>query len=203
MDALGQKERTDDCRSRSVAKDIKAERVGAADDPHPSQSNSATSSLAFPCRGEITVQSEQWLKKESQLDDSMTSQLSFILDSKDCYFGGIKTLADCFHRRHIDDGAVFYLNLACSSAEHNLHYWQGCFGGNPTGYLLTKDISTATVGTSSRSRENGGNWIIIVENCDGDFIWKGSAVETAPPAGFIKQIKMAVYGDKYDTDEEE
>ena len=58
MDASGQKERTNDCRSRDVVKDTKAEKVYATDNPPPTQDdsdhpNSARSSLVFSCRGDI------------------------------------------------------------------------------------------------------------------------------------------------------
>lgn len=93
-------------------------------------------------------------------------------------------MEDCFNRRNVDDGIVFYKEMkACG--EHEVRepysYWLGYFGGNPTGYLL-----------DSEGR-------CVIHNCDTDFIWVGPGER---PNEFIQAAKKAAYGDKYRGDDE-
>ena len=122
-----------------------------------------------------------------------------LLFSDSLYFGDIQCLNDCFDERKVDNGLVLYKevvdrNDAGSSSPPNkriYHYWQAYFGGNPTGYLLKM---------SSSSSPSKSMWEVLVENCDGDFIWHGCQ---PTPKGFIRQLKMVVYGEKYFSEEEE
>mmetsp|Transcript_14421 Transcript_14421/g.31260 ORF Transcript_14421/g.31260 Transcript_14421/m.31260 type:complete len:175 (+) Transcript_14421:90-614(+) len=122
----------------------------------------------------------------------ISSQLSFIISSPSCCFGNprdIKSLEDCFDRRNVDDGLVFYKMLRSSAQPDtgvSFYYWLGYFGGNPTGYLL--------------KGRGDGQWEVIIENCDTDFIWRGPGDK---PKHFIKAVKKAVYGDKYYEDDDE
>ena len=93
-------------------------------------------------------------------------------------------MEDCFNRRNVDDGIVFYKEMA-PRGEHesqtSYFYWLGYFGGNPTGYLL-----------------DGKNEFVI-HNCDTDFIWVGPG---ECPNEFIRSVKKAAFGDKYQEEEE-
>ena len=120
-----------------------------------------------------------------------SSQLSFIIESPLCCFGSprqIKSLEDCFDRRNVDDGIVFYKKLTSSTqpdAGVLFHYWLGYFGGNPTGYLL--------------KGSDEGQWEVIIENRDTEFVWLPPGVK---PKHFVKAVKKAVYGDKYREEED-
>jgi len=41
---------------------------------------------------------------------------------------------------------------------------------------------------------------MLIENCDTDFIWRG---EGPVPKAFMKQVKMAAYGDKYQEEDDD
>lgn len=118
-------------------------------------------------------------------------------------------MADCFNKRKVDDGLVFYKEMKSGAGEPSesdsdgdsskhttFHYWLGYFGGNPIGYLLSRGTGMDDQGGEC----SGKDWSIIVENCDGDFIWRGPGSVT--PKAFIKAVKKAAYGDKYFEEDE-
>jgi len=153
---------------------------------------------------ELEVKESKTFRRLSDLDDEMLSQLSFVITSPDNYsFGNrkdIKTVDDCFNRRNVDDGILFYKRIQSSSYQKHdactepfvLHYWLGYCGGNPTGFLLVKKKFVAD--------DCCEQFQVIVENCDTDFIWRGQG---DVPKLFIQEVKKAVYGDKYCEEEDD
>ena len=165
---------------------------------------------------ELVVTKNKVIRKISDLARVELSQLSFLIScasNKLLAFGNrhyIKTVEDCFKKRNVDDGVVVYKEMRRvdgNQGEENdeddgnvLHYWVGYFGGNPTGYLLCKrneldchDNDDALLSASA--------WTVVMQNCDGDFIWQGNRQLPAPKT-FIKAVKRAVYGDKYNEEED-
>jgi hypothetical protein len=121
------------------------------------------------------------LREASDLDDSMASQLQFLIESP---YWWLDSIEDCFNKHHVDDGVLVYKEM--QSQQICLYYWLGYFGGNPRGYVLM--------------HTNDDGWKVLIENCDTDFIWRG---EGPLPKAFMKQVKMAAYGDKYREEEDD
>ena len=147
---------------------------------------------------ELAVVINKTCRRASDLapEDKLLAQLSFIVTSPSCYFGDpkdVKTVEDCFNKRNVDDGIVFYKQMRSTQPDTttSFHYWLGYFGGNPTAYLLKEGRSGSG---------GGGQWDVILENCDTDFIWRGPG---NAPKHFIKAVKKAAYGDKYCEEDEE
>ena len=140
----------------------------------------------------LEVKSEKIVRNIGDFNtETMRSQLSYII-SGPCYFGQVKTIDDCFNPRIVDDGILFYKELGSARYPNVvLYYWLAYFGGNPTGYLLVPSESCL-------SNREFDHWQVLIENCDTDFIWRGNG---KVPKAFIKSIKMAVYGSKYDEED--
>ena len=140
---------------------------------------------SFP--SELTVTSSKTFRKVNQLSEKERSQLHLIISSPKYAFGNpndMMLVEDCFNRRNVDDGIVFYKEMAaCGEHESQISYsyWLGYFGGNPTGYLFD------------------GKGRCVIHNCDTDFIWVGPGER---PNEFIQAVKKAAYGDKYREDDE-
>ena len=145
-------------------------------------------SFNFP--SELIVTSSKTFRRVDQLSEKERSQLSLIINSPKHAFGNpkdVRTVEDCFNRRNVDDGIVFYKEMTpCEEHESRMpyrymySYWLGYFGGNPTGYLLD------------------GDGRFVIHNCDTDFIW---VCPGERPNEFIQAVKKAVYGDKYCEDD--
>lgn len=129
----------------------------------------------------LTVSSTRVLKNAADLNESLTSQLLFLIESPHWWLDSIE---DCFNKRKVDDGILLYKEMH-SSSSLTLNYWLGYFGGNPRGYVLIPSSSDG--------------YKVLIENCDSDFIWRGN--DGPVPKRFIKQVKMAAYGDKYREEE--
>lgn len=138
----------------------------------------------------LVVASEKQIRSENDLDSSAKTSLLYILTSADCYWGNAKTIEDCSKEKFVDSGIILHKELKPAEPATTLlrfHYWQAYFGGNPTGYLLTTDqVETET-----------SSWKILVENCDGDFIWRGPGER---PLRFLNQVKKAALGRYYDAE---
>ncbi|KAL3904046.1 MAG: hypothetical protein SGILL_010218 [Bacillariaceae sp.] len=158
---------------------------------------------------ELIVTKDKTIRRASDLSPDESLQLSWLVAPfnvhKKVAFGNPKdilSIEDCFNRRNVDDGIVFYKEMVPAvvedvDAEVRFHYWLGYFGGNPIGYLLTK--SDCLQGQDSEEcLDNDEKWAIVIENCDGDFIWRGKGENT--PKSFIKAVKKAAYGSKYSED---
>lgn len=133
----------------------------------------------------LSVPSTRVLKTANDLDTQMKSQLSFLIKNPNCWW--LDSIESCFNKRQVDDGLLLYKKMICPQL--TLYYWVGYFGGNPRGYVL--------IPTSSTTNDD---WKILIENCDSDFIWRG---EGAAPKAFMKQVKMAAYGDKHREDDDD
>jgi hypothetical protein len=139
----------------------------------------------------MTVRSEQRIRSPKDLTTHSESQLSLIM--KNHYWGDAKTVEDCSKERFVDDGIIMYKELEGSNdsdESRRFYYWQAYFGGNPTGYLLTDKIVA-----DGEEDNNSTNWTLLVENCDGEFIWRGPGKR---PLRFLNQIKKAAMGRYYD-----
>jgi hypothetical protein len=136
----------------------------------------------------LIVTSHKTFRRADQLSEKEREQLSVLLSSPKFAFGNPKDVTkveDCFNLRNVDEGIVFYKEMRPSGVGESeskilFHYWLGYFGGNPTGYLL----------------DDGGR--CLIHNCDTDFIWVGPCER---PNGFIRAVKKAAYGDKYEEDD--
>eukprot|EP00545_Synedropsis_sp_CCMP1620_P008165 CAMPEP_0119029792 /NCGR_PEP_ID=MMETSP1176-20130426/40703_1 /TAXON_ID=265551 /ORGANISM="Synedropsis recta cf, Strain CCMP1620" /LENGTH=211 /DNA_ID=CAMNT_0006986147 /DNA_START=35 /DNA_END=670 /DNA_ORIENTATION=+ len=98
-----------------------------------------------------------------------------------------------------------------TASPRRFYYWQAYFGGNPTGYLLTSSKATTTTTTTTTITSDDDaddnddeiantaaadttSWDVLVENCDGDFIWRADE----RPLRFLNQVKKAAMGRHYD-----
>jgi hypothetical protein len=136
----------------------------------------------------LEIIQETALKNAQDLNERLASQLNFILHAN-IYFGSLKTIDGCFGRpTGADDGRVYVKEVRVlyddddDDATPRLWYWLAYFGGNPTGYLLVE-------------AEEG--WNMLVENCDGDFIYHGTGDDHEAQAGFVTAVKKCVLGDHY------
>ena len=162
---------------------------------------------------ELIVTKKKTIRRASDLSPEESSQLAWLVDpsntSKKVAFGNAKDLRsveDCFSRRNVDDGIIFYKEMkpalgdvdAVGAADVRFHYWLGYFGGNPIGYLLinSKYFRGQDIEASVDTEDD---LTIMVENCDGDFIWRGSDNN---PKSFIKGVKKAALGSKYSEEED-
>lgn len=152
--------------------------------PIKESQNDESCSLAFD-ELTLTAAAQHVLRNASQLDEVMLSQLDFLIQNANYWW--LDSMEDCFDKKKVDDGILVYKKMQSTTTSLVLHYWLGYFGGNPIGYVLIQS-------------NDDTNWKVLIENCDTDFIWRGEG--DAVPRAFLKQVKMAAYGDKYSEEDD-
>jgi len=122
---------------------------------------------------QLTEDERKKIKSEAAMDDQLKAQVTYIMAN--CYWGGAKEISECFDEMNMDNGIMWCTILSCGGeAQAKLFYWLAYCGGNPTGYLLSGE---------------GDEIQLLIENCDGDFIWHGGGKK---PRAFVRQVRKAV-----------
>ena len=92
---------------------------------------------SFNVPSELIVTSSKTFRRVDQLSEKERSQLSLIINSPEHSFGNpkdVRAVEDCFSRRNVDDGIVFYKEMT-PREEHesrmSYSYWLGYFGETP------------------------------------------------------------------------